>query len=43
MKPVNVKYNQFENEFVPSLSIMDVLMFNGKEKTKMLLSKFELD
>ncbi len=43
LKPVNVKYNQFENEFVPSLSIMDVLMFNGKEKTKMLLSKFELD
>ena len=43
LKPVNVKYNQFENEFVPSLSIMDVLMFNGKQKTKMLLSKFELD
>lgn len=43
LNPVNIKYHQFENEFVSSLSIMDMLMFNGKEKTKMFLSKFELD
>ncbi len=35
-------YSQFKSPFVPMLSIIDVLMFNGSKKTKMLLSKYEL-
>ncbi|MBE6385836.1 MAG: hypothetical protein E7048_09265 [Lentisphaerae bacterium] len=30
-------YKQYKNEFVPYLSIIDVLMFNGVEETKQLL------
>lgn len=30
-------YKQFENEFVPWLSIIDVMMFNSREETKRLL------
>ena len=32
------EYGQFKNEFVPGLSIIDVLMFNSKEKVKELLN-----
>jgi hypothetical protein len=32
VRPNNIIYKQFDNEFVPSLSIIDVLMFNSKEK-----------
>jgi hypothetical protein len=39
-KPIN--YQQFNNEFVPWLSIIDVLMFNSKEEIKELLNQFEL-
>jgi hypothetical protein len=38
--PIN--YQQFNNEFVPWLSIIDVLMFNSKEEIKEKLNKFEL-
>lgn len=31
-------YNQFENNFIPSLSIIDVLMFNDKEKVIKILN-----
>jgi hypothetical protein len=37
-----VSYRQFDNEFVPSLSIIDVLMFNQKEEVKRMLQLFEL-
>ena len=33
-------YDQFGAEFVQGLSIIDVLMFNGIEKTKKLLHDF---
>jgi hypothetical protein len=33
----NVIYSQFDNEFISNLSIIDVLMFNGIERTKELL------
>ncbi len=36
------EYKQFKNEFIPGLSIIDILMFNGKEKTKEMLNDFEL-
>ena len=35
-------YPQFKNEFVPGLSIIDVLMHNGKEGTKRLLNEYTL-
>lgn len=37
-----IEYNQFNNAFVPWLSIMDVLMFNSKETTKLYLNEFVL-
>lgn len=35
-------YDQFNNNFVPALSIIDVLMFNSIEKVNAMLDKFEL-
>ena len=35
-------YKQFQEKFVPSLSIIDVLMFNPIKKTKTMLQSFEL-
>ncbi len=37
-----VRYRQFNNIFVPKLSIIDVLMHNSKEKVKEMLDYFEL-
>lgn len=42
IKSENIVYQQFKNEFKPWLSIIDVLMFNSVEDTRMLLNKFEL-
>ncbi|HEX8196421.1 MAG TPA: WbqC family protein [Pyrinomonadaceae bacterium] len=36
-------YRQFGDEFVPHLSIIDVLMFNGAAGTQELLSRYVLD
>ena len=36
-------YRQFGDEFVPHLSIIDVLMFNGAQGTRELLSRYVLD
>jgi len=35
-------YIQFKNEFVPYLSILDIMMFNSKEDIKLLLDKYVL-
>jgi len=35
-------YKQFKADFVPYLSIIDVLMFNGIEETKQLVKEFDL-
>lgn len=35
-------YPQFKNDFEPNLSIIEVLMFNGKEATKRLLQEYTL-
>lgn len=40
--PNRVSYQQYKNEFVPNLSIIDVLMFNGKEGTKKLLTEYTI-
>ena len=42
IKMDNIEYKQFSNEFVPNLSIIDVLMHNGKEGTKELLNRYTL-
>lgn len=42
LKMKNITYLQFNNDFVPCLSIIDVLMFNAKEKVQMMLNQFEL-
>jgi len=38
--PIN--YLQYKNEFVPWLSILDVLMFNKKEEIKSFLNDYQL-
>lgn len=35
-------YRQFDNEFVPDLSIIDVMMFNSKERVKQMLKEYDL-
>ncbi len=37
LKTDTIMYQQFMNEFVPNLSIIDVMMFNSKEQVKKLL------
>lgn len=37
-----VPYKQFNNDFVPGLSIIDLLMFNDIETCNKMLNKFEL-
>ncbi len=37
-----IEYKQFNNEFIPSLSILDVMMFNSKEEINLLLQQYEL-
>lgn len=39
-EPIN--YTQFDNDFIPWLSIIDIIMFNSVEETKLLLNKYEL-
>ena len=38
----NIEYKQFNNKFVPSLSIIDVLMFNSVNKIKEMLKMYRL-
>ena len=42
IKMNDIKYKQFENDFVPSLSIIDVMMFNPPEKIKEMLDEYAL-
>ena len=37
-----IAYKQFDKEFVPNLSIVDVIMFNSKEESRELLQRYEL-
>jgi hypothetical protein len=37
-----IEYKQFENDFVPWLSIIDVLMFNSPEEIQSMLNKYDL-
>lgn len=42
LKTDNIIYDQFKNEFVPFLSIIDVMMFNSLDEIKMMLQQFSL-
>lgn len=42
LKTGDIEYKQFYNEFVPNLSIIDVMMFNSKEEIKEMLKKYVL-
>ena len=37
-----IQYKQFKNEFIPWLSIIDIMMFNSKEQIKEYLNKYTL-
>ena len=37
-----IKYQQGKNDFVPNLSMIDVLMWNSKEQVEELLTKYKL-
>lgn len=38
----NIHYRQFENDFIPHLSILDVMMFNDLERITEMLSEYEI-
>lgn len=38
----NIEYQQFDNQFIPMLSILDVLMFNSVENVKRMLQEYTL-
>lgn len=42
LKTEEIIYKQFTNEFIPNLSILDVMMFNSKEKVKEFLENYTL-
>jgi hypothetical protein len=42
IKAKSVVYKQFDNEFIPNLSMIDVLMFNSKDEIKEMLNLYEL-
>lgn len=43
IEPNDVVYNQYDNEFVKGLSIIDILMFNSREACINLLDNYNLD
>jgi len=42
IKTGDIEYKQFNNDFIPNLSIIDVMMFNSKEEIKEMLNSYEL-
>ena len=43
LKTDDIVYKQFNDGFVPNLSIIDVLMFNSKESIKYMLKQYSLE
>ncbi len=41
IKSNDVKYKQFNNDFVPWLSIIDVMMFNSKDEIQKMLNQYK--
>ena len=42
LKTDDISYNQFNDEFIPHLSIIDVMMFNSSEDIRKMLNKYTL-
>lgn len=42
LKTNDIMYQQFENDFIPYLSIIDVMMFNSKEQLNAMLQMYSL-
>lgn len=42
IKTEDIEYKQFSAEFVPKLSIIDIMMFNSKDEIKEMLNRYEL-
>lgn len=42
LKNYNIEYKQYNNEFIPNLSIIDVMMFNSSEDIELILNNYEL-
>jgi len=42
IKTHEIKYKQYQSDFIPNLSILDVLMFNSVTQIKTMLNKYEL-
>lgn len=38
----HIKYKQFKNEFIPYLSIIDIMMFNSVDEIQTMLKNYEL-
>ena len=42
IKDASLEYKQYDNEFIPSLSMIDVLMFNTRDEIEQMLRQYEL-
>ena len=42
LKMEEIEYKQFNDAFIPNLSIVDVMMFNGKDEIKNMLESYKL-
>ena len=42
LKTGNINYRQFNNDFIPHLSIIDLMMFNSIDEIKLMLNNYEL-
>ncbi|MCX7638161.1 MAG: WbqC family protein [Cyclobacteriaceae bacterium] len=42
LKMDDISYTQFNNSFIPSLSVIDVMMFNSKDKISEYLNQYQL-
>jgi len=40
LQPLETKYKQFDNDFIPWLSIIDVLMFNSVAEVRLMLDNY---
>jgi hypothetical protein len=42
LQPLETRYKQFDNDFIPWLSIIDVLMFNSVAEVRLMLENYKL-
>ena len=42
LKTDEIKYSQFNDDFIPWLSIIDIMMFNSADEIKLMLNKYSL-